>query len=288
MKKHLLAMICATAVALPTLTSCESETEYVWDEASRISAYVNWVDGTICRQVVDNLDYLFQASAYRDSLLCGGGTEAVIKRQFSNPHIKPPHFDDNGEICCFESIALHTIIHNGISLEEDGAVWSAYGRMERFWEATQQPIEEYCQWTVSRENGVYTLSGGMIHNGLWQEFFTMSNFLGLNFTTSIAEVNITTDFDNNIHEVKQTLRYCFDGILMAVGAGRVDDDNEPRPEVSVLLEGVTGHNSKEYIEGIPVHGAPYFNEGTLSAVFSNDWKVVIDYTQGGYNYAKLE
>ncbi len=288
MKKHFLRIVCGAMVALSTLTSCESESEYIWDEESRISEYVNWIDGVICRQMVDNLDFLFQASAYRDSLLCGGDTEAVIKRQFSNPHLKPPKVNELGEICWFETTAEHYITHNGISLEEDGAVWVVYGRMERHWEATQQPAEEYCQWAVSRENGTYTLSGGMIHNGTFQEFFTMSNFLELGFTTSIAEVMVTTDFDNNIQEIKQTLRYCFDGVLMAVGAGWDDWDKEPRPDVSILLEGVTGHNTKEYINGIPVFGsAPYFNEGTLSAVFSNDWKVVIDYTLGGYNHTKL-
>ena len=272
------------------IIGCETETEYVWDENSRINEYVSWIDGTICRQTVDNLDFIFQASAYRDSLLCGGDIDAVIKRQFSNPHLEPPKVNELGEICWFKTAAEHYITHNGISLDEDGSLWIAYGKMQRFWDAHQQPAEEYCQWAVSRENGVYTLSGGMIHNGNQNEFFTMSNFLDLKFTTSIAEVLVTTDFDNNIQETKQTLRYCFDGDIMAVSAGQIDYDRQPRPDVVMTLDGVTGHNAKEYINGIPVFGAPYFNEGELNATLSNgnsSWCIVIDYSQGGFNYKKL-
>lgn len=278
------------AVCLSMLCSCETENSYEWDENSRINEYVSWIDNTICRQMVDNLDFMFQTSAYRDSLLCGGDVNDVIKRQFSNPHLKPPKVNELGEICWFEYAAEHYITHNGISLDEDGSQWIAYGKMQRFWDAYQQPTEEYCQWAVSRENGVYTLSGGMIHNGNQNEFFTMSNFLDLKFTTSIAEVLVTTDFDNNVQETKETLRYRFDGDIMAVGAGRIDYDRQPRPDVVMTLDGVTGHNAKEYINGIPVFGAPYFNEGELNATLSNgdtSWRIVIDYTQGGFNYSEL-
>ena len=102
---------------------CEAEMGYVWDENTRINEYVSWIDDTICRQAIGNLDFLFHASAYRDSLHCGGDTEAVIKRQFSNPS----KVNEAGEICWFEYAAEHYITHNGISLDEDGAVWVAYG-----------------------------------------------------------------------------------------------------------------------------------------------------------------
>lgn len=274
-----------------SLVGCESEPEYEWEENSRINEYVSWIEGTICRQMVDNLDFLFQASAYRDSLLCGGDTAAVIKRQFSNPHLKPPMVNELGEICWFQTAAEHYITHNGISLDEDGSQWIAYGKMQRFWDAHQQPAEEYCQWAVSRENGVYTLSGGMIHNGNQEEFFTMSNFFDLKFTTSIAEVLVTTDFENNIQETKQTLRYCFDGDIMAVSAGQIDYDRQPRPDVVMTLDGVTGHNAKEYINGIPVFGAPYFNEGALVATLGSDegstWRISIDFARGEYDYQTI-
>ena len=282
----------AACITLITLTSCESEMAYEWEEESRINEYVTWIDNVVCRQMVDNLDFLFQASAYRDSLLCGGDTEAVIKRQFSNPHLQPPQFNEAGEICGFKTAAEHYISHNGISLEEDGSVWVVLGKMARTWDAYEQPTEEYCQWRVSRENGTYTLSGGMIHNGVFQEFFTMSNFLGLTFTTSTAEVLVTTDFDNNIQEVKQTLRYCFDGDLMAIAAGWEDYDRLQRPDAMISLSGVTGHNAKEYIDGIPVFGARYFDEGILTATLANgkatSWRIVIDYAQCAYNYQAIE
>ena len=286
LSKTILALVCTIFVI-----SCETETEYIWDEKSRINEYVSWIDNTICRQMVDNLDFMFQASAYRDSLLCGGDISAVVERQFSNPHLRPPMVNELGEICWFHSVGEHYIRHNGISLDEDGSVWIAYGKMQRLWgDKYQQPTEEYCQWTVSRKNGVYTLSGGMIHNGLWNEYFTMSNFLDLKFTTSIAEVIVITGLENTIQKTKQTLRYCFDGDIVAVGAGKIDDDRQPRPDVSMTLDGVTGHNAKEYIDGIPIYGAPYFDKGELNATLSNgntSWSIVIDYSLGGFNYGKL-
>ena len=270
---------------------CSEEVEYVWDEKSRINEYSNWIDDTICRNIVDNLDFMFQASAYRDSLRNGGDVNAVVERQFSNPHLRPPMVNELGEICWFESNAEHYILHNGVSLDEDGALWRAYGRMDRFWEDVyQQPLVEYCEWFVSRENGVYTLSGGMIHNGLWNKFFTMSNFVNLNFTTSIAEVDMWTDGENPVHKKKQTLRYCFNGDVYAVAAGKVDHDMLPRPDVYINLDGVTGHNAKEYIGGIPVFGVPYFDEGITTAALSNganSWRIVIDYAQGVVDYMKL-
>lgn len=286
--KHISIIALLSALSL---VGCESEPEYEWEENSRINEYVSWIEGTICRQMVDNLDFLFQASAYRDSLLCGGDTAAVIKRQFSNPHLEPPMVNELGEICWFQTAAEHYITHNGISLDEDGSLWIVYGKMQRFWDAHQQPAEEYCQWAVSRENGVYTLSGGMIHNGNQEEFFTMSNFFDLKFTTSIAEVLVTTDFENNIQEIKQTLRYCFDGDIMAVSAGKIDYDRQPRPDVVMTLDGVTGHNAKEYINGIPVFGAPYFNEGELVATLGSDegstWRISIDFARSEYDYQTI-
>lgn len=283
--------IILAVIGVLSFVGCSDEVEYIWDEESRINEYANWIDDTICRNVVDNLDFMFQTSAYRDSLRNGGDVNAVIERQFSNPHFAPPMVNELGEICWFASNAEHYIQHNGVSLDEDGALWRAYGRMERFWDGVyQQPLVEYCEWFVSRENGVYTLSGGMIHNGLWNKFFTMSNFVNLKFTTSIAEVDIWTDGENPVHKKKQTLRYCFNGDIYAVAAGETDPDKRPRPDIYIFLDGVTGHNAKEYIGGIPVFGAPYFDEGRTTATLSNgtnSWRIVIDYTQGVVDYMKL-
>lgn len=118
----------------------------------------------------------------------------------------------------------------------------------------------------------------------------MSNFVNLKFTTSIAEVDIWPDTANLIHKKKQTLRYCFNGDIYAVAAGATDHDKRPRPDIYILLDGVTGHNAKEYIDGIPVFGAPYFDEGRTTATLSNgtnSWRIVVDYTQGVVDYMKL-
>ena len=140
MKKFL---ICA--LALIALADCETEPIYEWDEKSRINEYVTWIDNHICSQMVDQLDFVFQASAYRDSLLLGSGTDVVIKRQFSNRHFKPVTFNQLGEIASYQCVMDEVeIVHNGISLDQDGAVWKAYGRMDRFWlDVYQQPKTEY-------------------------------------------------------------------------------------------------------------------------------------------------
>ena len=70
------------------LSSCSQEVIYEWDEKSRINTYSNWITGDICQNMVDNLDFLFQASAYRDTLRNGGDVQVVIDRQFSNPHFQ--------------------------------------------------------------------------------------------------------------------------------------------------------------------------------------------------------
>ena len=73
-------------VSIIFFIGCETETEYIWNDENRISEYATWIDNTICRQTVDNLDFMFQASAYRDSLLCGGDVNAVIKRSSGSSH----------------------------------------------------------------------------------------------------------------------------------------------------------------------------------------------------------
>ena len=82
--------IILAVIGVLSFVGCSDEVEYIWDEESRINEYANWIDDTICRNVVDNLDFMFQTSAYRDSLRNGGDVNAVIERQFSNPHIAPP------------------------------------------------------------------------------------------------------------------------------------------------------------------------------------------------------
>ena len=289
MKRFYTLLVCSLI-----LSSCSQEVTYNWDEKSRINTYSNWITGDICQDIVDNLDFLFQASAYRDTLRNGGDVQVVIDRQFSNPHFSSPKVNEDGEICWYqmgnENAAEFTITHNNISLDEDGALWVAHGRMKRFWNAYQQPSTEYCEWSVRRENGEYTLSGGMIHNGFKQQYFTMSNFYDIKFTTSVVEVPIwsATNGDGR----KQTLRYSFSGDLMAVAAGCTDPDKQPRHDAYIILNGVTGHNAKEYIDGIPVFGEPYFNRGTLTAILKNgksaSWEIVIDYQRWTLDYKKIK
>lgn len=265
---------------------CNNESEDNSEE-QRKNDYAKWIDRTVCRHVVDNLDYLFWASAHRDSLLCGGDAEAVIKRQFSLKSLPAPKFNESGEICKWKFVGTHTIKHNGISLAEDGAEWIAYSNMERFWSAPQQPTEVNCQWTVKRENGVYKLSGGMIHNGLWQEYFTLSEFSDMEFT--ITSDIVTAAIVNGVRETRRHISYCFDGdmdimVLNQDELGKVQYETD----ITMSLDGVAGRNTKMYASGYPIFGSEdYFNGGKVDVtVFDTQapWGFIIYYTQYGARY----
>lgn len=268
----LVAMMFVTSLGSFTACSKDDEgndnpTEDI-EKQKRIASYGDWINVTIGRRMVDQLDYLFQASAYRDSLLRGSDTEIVMKRQFSNCSFE---FDEKGEICWWYDGSENTITHNGISLYEDGAEWTVNSYKWRHWYAPNQPEEVETQWTVRRENGIYTLSGGMIHNGLWEELFTLTEISGLKFTIGrIAVKTMSFKNDTYVEDFKFTLRYCFDGdIDIELIENRED---EPNANIKISLEKLSGYNAKEYFDGIPVYTEElqYFKSGKIYVnVFDN-------------------
>lgn len=283
--KAKLSNIFSMLITLLLFVGCNSDKEepkQEWPDKTTIKAYISWMDA-VNSNIVDNLDFMFQASAYRDSLKCGGDAEYVLRNFFSNPNIAPPQFDENGEICSWESSGEYNITHNGISLGEDGAEWIATGNMNRFWNPYQQPNIVQCQWKVSRQNGEYTLNGDMIYNGLWEEFFTMINMSNITFTTSFKSVTI---YNGNVAEKKQTLNYCFDGDVEV----EVEDIGNNRPDVTMIFDGLTGYNSKWYVEGIPVFdGRSYFQGGKINATIldgQTPWSVLITYTTYGTSFIR--
>lgn len=228
------------------------------EKRERIERYASWIDNIVLRQMVDQLDYLFQASAYRDSLLYGGDTEVVIKRQFSNSSLLPPQFNENGEIYRWQSFGTHTITHNGISLEKDGSEWTVNSSIHNFGGSGE--IET--QWSVSRKDGVYTLSGTIPHNGLYEFFITLNEMLDLQFTTAPVSVRMSPYGAG----VKRTLRYCFDGDI------EITQKKTPSTNMVVKLESLNGYNSKPYINGIPVFlpNRIYFTAGVINASVYDD------------------
>lgn len=265
MKKFLFLML-----SLSLFVGCSKDTtenpEKDTEKRERIERYASWIDNIVLRQMVDQLDYLFQASAYRDSLLYGGDTEVVIKRQFSNPNLRPPQYNENGEIYQWYGNGTHTITHNGISLEKDGSEWSVNSCMQRFWYAPLQPEEVACQWIVRRNNDVYTLSGGMIHNGFLEEFFTLTEISDLQFTTAPVSVSMSPYATG----VKRTLRYCFDGDIEITQKKEIE--NTPNTNMVVKLESLNGYNSKPYSNGEPVFlpNRIYFTAGVINASVYDD------------------
>lgn len=228
------------------------------EKRERIERYASWIDNIVLRQMVDQLDYLFQASAYRDSLLYGGDTEVVIKRQFSNSNLRPPQYNENGEIYQWYGNGTHTITHNGISLEKDGSAWTVNSSIHNFGGSGE--IET--QWSVSRKDGVYTLSGTIPHNGLYEFFITLNEMLDLQFTTAPVSVNMSPYGAG----VKRTLRYCFDGDI------EITQKKTPNTNMVVKLESLNGYNSKPYINGIPVFlpNRIYFTAGVINASVYDD------------------
>lgn len=286
----LLLAICLFASCNNTTLVDEPPTEDI-EKQERIARYGSWIDVSVCRQMVDQLDYLFQASAYRDSLLHGSDTEIVMKRQFSNPNIQPPQFNEKGEIYKWHYVSENTISHNGISLYEDGAKWTVNSSTERFWHAPNQPEKIETQWTVRRENGIYTLSGGMIHNGLWEEYFTLTEFSDLQFT--IGRVVVKTIFyqDNTyITEPKSTLRYCFDGDIDITKVENVENTTNTIIEIS--LEELNGYNAKEYLDYEPIFTADlkYFKSGKINVKVLDEQEplhFVADFGHGAIQYSDL-
>ena len=283
--KTKLSNIFSMLTAILIFVGCNSDNKdpkEEWPDKSTVKAYISWMEG-VSSTVVDNLDFLFQASAYRDSLKCGGDAEYVLRNFFSNPNIAPPQFDENGEICSWVWDGEYNITHNGISLGEDGAEWIASGNMNRFWNSSQQPNNVQCQWKVSRQNGEYTLNGNMIYNGLWEEFFTMINMSNVTFTTSFKGIVV---YYNGVSERKRTLRYCFDGDVEI----EVEDVDKYRPDVVMVFDGLTGNNPKWYVEGIPVFdGRPYFEGGKIDATILDDqkpWRVLITFTPYGTSFIR--
>lgn len=285
MKERLLKLV-FVSLGLIFFVGCEKgpDDDEIFEQ--RKDEYARWIDDRICRQVVDNLDFLFWASAHRDSLLCGGDTEAVIKRQFSNPSLPAPKFNELGEICEWKYIATHTMQHNGISLSEDGAEWTAYGKMKRFRNASQQPVEIDCRWTIKRANGVYTLTGGMIHNGLQQEYFPLSSFSNVEFT--ITSDIVTVAIVNGVREERRHISYCFDGGIALKIIKDAAEVSSQKPCINLVLDGVAGRNTKNYVQGIPVFGREdYFNDGKVDVSVADaeaPWKFIIYYTKYGARY----
>ncbi len=246
-------------------------------EKRRIESYGKTIDFTIARQMVDQLDFLFQASAYRDSLLNGGDTEVVIKRQFSK---KYPQYSENGEICgwIYYSNMLYNITHNGISLDEDGAEWSVHVSSQYLPEGVKG------EWTVSRKDGVYTLSGSMVHS---EETGYFDSDLNVQFTTGRTVVLVHFD---NVIEPKTTLRYCFDGEINAT----IDSYyvGQPDTKINLKLDGLSGYDVKTYHNGIPVFGPEviYFKSGVVTASVTGEQPplhFVVNFTPRGIMFPKI-
>jgi hypothetical protein len=246
-------------------------------EKRRIESYGRTIDFSIARQMVNKLDFLFQASAYRDSLLNGSDTEVVIKRQFLKKH---PQYSENGEICGWISgSTLYNITHNGISLDEDGAEWSVQASSRYLPEGVKG------EWNVSRKDGVYTLSGSMIHMEPDVGYFDTD--LNVQFTTGRTVVLVHFD---HIIEPKTTLRYCFDGEINATIDNYYPDQLDTK--INLKLDGLSGYDVKTYHDGIPFFGPEviYFKSGVVTASVTGEQPplhFVVNFTPHGIMFPEI-
>ena len=82
--------------------------------------------------MVDQLDFVFQASAYRDSLLLGSGTDVVIKRQFSTPNNKK-HQEHPTAIC--EVLLVYKSYHSYLSYNsyKSNKSYRSYKSNRNYW-----------------------------------------------------------------------------------------------------------------------------------------------------------
>ena len=255
------------------------------EKLKRAKEYGRWIDNVIGQQMIDQLDYLFQASAYRDSLRNGGDTEVVMKRQFSNPNMRPPQFDENGEIYYWQYVSENFITHNGISLDKDGAEWTVHSHIHSF--VHDSSSSDAIDWTVSRNNGVYTLSGEMVHSSVGDYFITSSEILDVKFTTGLVSINMFPYGEG----IKRTLRYCFDGNI-EVTTGK-NKGSRPNTNISITLNSLNGYNSKPYNrDGEPVFlpDRVYFTSGSFNASVYDSKEplhIVADFNKSEIKYLDL-
>ena len=291
--KTKLSNIFSMLVALLIFAGCntEEEPQPLWPDDSTIKSYISWMSatmgGSIGCTIVDNLDLLFQASAHRDSLRCGGDADAVLRQYFSNPNLMAPKFNEDGEICWWDYGSQCNITHNGISLSENGAEWIVEGTMDQYWEPGQHPNLATCRWKVSRKKGQYTLTGELIHNGLYENFLTMIKIPDVKFTTSIKETTIYfSSGGESSEETKRTVCYCFDGDIEV----EVEDTNIYRPDVKMTFIGLTGYNPKLYFNGVPVFDVdPYFRSGKIVATIYDEekpWRMQVIFTPHGTSFTR--
>lgn len=283
MKAKLLKLV-FVSLGFMFFVGCEKEPDDIGpDHTERMKQLAEWLDSSVLRDVVDNLDYLFAVSAHRDSLLCGGDAEIVIRHHFSHPSLGLPVFNDDGEISMWRSGAINTVTHNGKSLNENGAEWIVTSTRNRIWISEQQPEKVESEWIVRRENDKYTLSGEMNHNGLYQEYFVLSDISEITFTTSIVRTTVMSDAYGQ--EKKNTLYCCLDGDMDVRVIKRALEDHI-KPNLSVTLQKLEGYNGKIYVDGYPVFGGEEYFEGGRMNVLVLDEDPSWSFTAGFSRYGK--
>ena len=101
-------------------------------------------------------------------------------------------------------------------------------------------------------------------------------------------VIVTVAIVNGVREERRHISYCFDGGIALNIIKDAAEVSSQKPYINLVLDGVAGRNTKNYVQGIPVFGREdYFNDGKVDVSVADveaPWKFIIYYTKYGARY----
>jgi len=252
-------------LSVSVFSSCTSEE--VWDPESKAQAYFTALY-LVNREVVYNLDYLFEASALLDAVQNDGDDDKIMSRYFSREDRTEVSYSlpDNTIkiIVGHKTLDIQT---GGHLLTVSGATWTVDGSIQRIWESKTQPEQEPFSFTVTNTGNGYTLMGLQVSNYLREFYFTYSD-LDLVFTTSPTVIHDQVSGDGQPDDRPMNI-YTFNGSISTRTPDSGDEVYDiPKLRVSTLRD-VKGGNPYEYYQGEPIFIGQFFLSGKVIATFGH-------------------
>lgn len=250
-------------LALVLVLSCN--TEEIWDQESKAQAYFSALF-IVNREVVYNLDYLYEASTLMDAVQNNGDVETIMSRYFSmQDRISISYSPSDNSVKIDAGNKTLDIITGGKLLTASGAKWTVNGIYRRVWESKAQPESEPFTFTVENIGNRYLIKGQQVSNYLWEYYYTFSD-LDLAFTTTPTIVHDEVSGDGHPDDRPMNI-YIFNGTIST----RTPDSDDGVASVPKFrfstLQNVKGSNPYEYYQGEPIFIGKFFLSGKETATF---------------------
>jgi len=290
MKNITIAILSALFISL-SLVSCT--TEEVWEPEAKSQAYFNALY-LVNREVIYNLDYLFESSILIDALQNDGDVDKIMSRYFSSNSSTRVDYSEKDNhiiiICGHESdwFKKLDIATGGKLLTVEGAQWTVNGTYRRVWESEMQPEQESFSFDVVNMGDKFSMIGTQVSNAVGQYYFTFSD-IDLVFTTKSVIIHDEASGDGNPDD-RPMNQYILNGKITTT----TPDEKDGIPYVpkyrSTTLANVKGGNPYEYYLGEPIFIGQFFTSGKQSGTFGqskgvesfevdyNTYKAILDGT----------